>query len=222
LATIEVHLIRRRAAMESLLLGTSPLTVLVGLGGLLYGSRPQSRTPHPLASKEGSTMRQAVLCLFLLVGLLVASVPQGIALTISTDNPVGNLLLVSPPSAPEVPSSPSGWHDVPGLSTAVYSRAGDSLEITVTAEIVAPVSAWLRALVDGTAAAPDDVVYKLAGDFYDGVRSFTFVKQNVSAGRHVVQIQWLAATGTTAQIGDRTLSVNSAARVDRGYTEAVR
>src|SRR4051812_34669662 len=53
-------------------------------------------------------------------------------------NPMGNLLLVGPLSGPSIPSSPSGWNDVPGLSGAVYSRSGDNLEITITAEISGP------------------------------------------------------------------------------------
>jgi hypothetical protein len=110
----------------------------------LRGAREPGRTP--LTYKLISTVAT-------MVGLLATPAPQGLqALTIYSNNAVGNLSLVSPPSGPEVPSSPSGWNDVPGLSTAVYIRSGDNLEITVTAEIDAPGTVWLRALVDGTAA----------------------------------------------------------------------
>lgn len=144
-----------------------------------------------------------------LVITLLSSQTQ--ALSIYKDNAMGNLSLVSPPSGPEISSSPSGWNDVPGLSTAVYSRQGDNLEIAVTAEVQASDRVFFRALVDGAAALPDDVVYKSPGDFFDGVRSFTFIKKNLSKGKHLVRIQWFADPGTTARIGDRTLSANSAA-----------
>lgn len=161
-----------------------------------------------LSLARASTAFQAVA--FLLPLALLS--PQIQALSIYKHNAMGNLSLVSPPSGPEISSSPSGWNDVPGLSTAVYSRSGDNLEITVTAEVDASGRVFFRALVDGAAALPDDVVYKWPGDFFDGVRSFTFIKKNRSKGKHLVQIQWLADPDTTARIGDRTLSVNSAAR----------
>lgn len=133
------------------------------------------------------------------------------ALPMYHDNAVGNLALISPQSGPDIPISPKGWNDVPGLNGLVYSRAGDNLEIAVTAEINGPGTVHLRALVDGAAAAPSDVAYKFTGDVFDGVRSFTFVKQQVSAGSHLIQIQWIVQPGATAAIGDRTLSINSAA-----------
>jgi M6 family metalloprotease-like protein len=140
----------------------------------------------------------------------------------------GGLSVVAALSGPEVsiclpgrPCSGDVWKDVPGLSTSVHSRAGDNLAITVSGEIDAPATVWFRALIDGTAASPSDVTFKTMGDFSDGVRSFTFIRVNVSSGRHVVQIQWFAhqtwpsrddgpPPGTTPQIGDRTLTVLSA------------
>jgi len=67
---------------------------------------------------------------------------------------------------------------------------------------------WFRALVDGAVAQPSDVQFKAGSENFDGVRSFTFVQPNVSAGQHLVEIQWL--TGSQASIRDRTLSVFSA------------
>lgn len=156
--------------------------------------------------RESTALKAAAL----LLPLALLS-PQIQALSIYKDNAMGNLSLVSPPSGPEISSSPSGWNDVPGLSTAVYSRSGDNLEITVTAEVYGEGRVFFRALVDGGAASPDDVVYKSPGDFFDGVRSFTFIKKNLSKAKHLVQIQWFADPDTTARIGDRTLSADSAA-----------
>lgn len=137
--------------------------------------------------------------------------PEAKALSIYTDNLVGNLSIVAPPEGPPVSNSPGIWVDVPGLSTGVYSHAGDNLAITVSAEIFTASSVWLRALVDGEPVAPSDVVFKQGGENFDGVRSFTFVKNNVLGGKRLVQIQWLTASDVNAQIRDRSLTVNSAA-----------
>lgn len=161
------------------------------------------------------------------LGLLFAAVLGNLVNPYATAQPAGGLSVVSAVSgvvsmcAPGRACGGDVWKDVPGLSTSVHSRAGDNLAISVSAEIMAPANVMFRALVDGTPASPSDVVFKLAGDYFDGVRSFTFVRGNVADGRHVVQIQWSAHqtwsssdTGpgpdTTPQIGDRTLTVNSA------------
>jgi len=95
------------------------------------------------------------------------------------------------------------------LSSGVASSDGDNLEITVSAEMYqAGGSVWFRALVDGEVADPSDVVFKSGSVKFDGVRCFTFIKQAVKAGQHLVEIQW--RTGTAASIRDRTLTVYSA------------
>lgn len=120
----------------------------------------------------------------------------------------GSLSVVAPPE-----SAPRGarlhvWHAVPGLSTGVASSAGDSLAITVSAEMYQQGgSVWFRALVDGQPAEPSDVVFKTGAVKFDGVRCFTFVKKDVTAGQHLVEIQWM--TGTPASVRDRTLTVYS-------------
>ena len=98
---------------------------------------------------------------------------------------------------------------VPGLSSGVASTEGDNLEIAVSAEMYQKGgSVWFRALVDGEAAEPSDVMFKTGSVEFDGVRSFTFVKKAVKVGQHLVEIQW--RTGTAAKIRDRTLTVYSA------------
>lgn len=121
---------------------------------------------------------------------------------------LGNLSVVAPPEGPPVSSVPGQWVNVPGLSTAVHSGPGDNLAITVSAEAFGTSGVLVRALVDGETGAPRDVIF---GANWDGVRSFTFVKNNVRAGKHIVQIQWSSDPGVTAQMRDRSLIVKSAA-----------
>jgi hypothetical protein len=100
------------------------------------------------------------------------------------------------------------WNVVPGLCTGVATTDGDNLEITVSAEMYqAGGSVWFRSLVDGEVAEPSDVMFKSGSVNFDGVRCFTFIKQNVTAGQHLIEIQW--RTGTAASIRDRTLTVYS-------------
>jgi len=122
---------------------------------------------------------------------------------------LGSMSAVAPPEAAPRPARLDIWNAVPGLSSGVASLEGDNLEITVSGEMYQKGGAvWFRALVDGEVAAPSDVVFKSGSVEFDGVRTFTFVKPAVTAGQHLVEIQW--RTGTTAKIRDRTLTVYSA------------
>lgn len=90
-----------------------------------------------------------------------------------------------------------------GIITADYA----ALKITFCGEVEASGSArvFVRALVDGQTAAPSDVVFA-AGPF-KGTRSFNFVQENLRAGGHWVEIQWMVDPGGTAFIGDASLSL---------------
>jgi len=138
----------------------------------------------------------------------------GVALPEFVDSPesqnVGTVSVVAPPEAAPVKNNPGVWILVPGLATSVYSRGGDNLEITVTAEMIANGTVWFRSLVDGSAAQPTDVHFKMGSANFDGTRSFTFVQSAVAAGEHIVEIQWYTPFGASAQVRDRTLNVNSA------------
>lgn len=119
---------------------------------------------------------------------------------------VANLCVVAPAEGPLRHARLHVWHEVPGLSTAISSSAGDNLEISVCAEMWQQGgSVWFRALVDGEPVEPSDVVFKTGATMFDGVRSFTFVQSNVSAGQHIVEIQW--RSGTKVSIRDRVLTV---------------
>src|SRR5690349_4468707 len=151
-------------------------------------------------------MRQAtrlLVAVTLLVGCFDPEVPEtagpdggadeetvAAPLLVTPDNPLGNLTLVARPDGQSEINvdGASVWHGVgqgwgtghDGMSAVVWSRAGDNLEIDVSADISAIGSVWLRVLVDGVVAQPSDVLFKNGGS--GGVRSFRFVTSNVSAG----------------------------------------
>jgi M6 family metalloprotease-like protein len=119
-----------------------------------------------------------------------------------------SLCMVAPPEAAPVKGRLNRWAAVDGLATAVMCRAGDNLEITVSAEIYqATGSVWMRAVVDGIVAQPSDVQFKTGNLEFDGVRSFTFVQPNMSKGQHLVEIQM--NSGSEFSIRDRVLTVSS-------------
>jgi M6 family metalloprotease-like protein len=90
----------------------------------------------------------------------------------------------------------------------IAAALDSKLEITFSAEAYASAGKrmFVRALVDGQAANPSDVVFAEEG--FTGTCSFTFTKENVAVGAHSVQIQWLVDAGGTAYVGDRTLTLN--------------
>lgn len=137
-----------------------------------------------------------------------AAEPQ--ALQVDAENPLGNVAVIGPFER-AVRSNPGVWSQIPGLSTGVWSRAGDALEITVSGESFDAQNLWLRAVVDGVVASPSFVRFRTTADTRGGSRTFTFVQTNVSAGQHIVEVQWFSSLGTSAQLRDRALTVLSAA-----------
>jgi hypothetical protein len=121
----------------------------------------------------------------------------------------GGLSVVAAPSGPDVTTTSDTFSDIPGMISSVVTAENGNLAITFSAEANTSGSErmFVRALVDGQAAQPSDVVLVAAAD--TGTRSFTFVEQNLEAGAHTVQIQWLVDAGGTAFAGDRTLSLFS-------------
>jgi M6 family metalloprotease-like protein len=134
----------------------------------------------------------------------------------------GNLSVVSVPEAQEIKVRGSQWITIPGLATGVGSVEGDHLEISVSIEIAQPGgTTWIRALIDGIAAEPNDVAFKTGSVQSDGVRSFTFVQHNMKSGQHLVEIQMLTSANTTVK--DRVLTVHSGSPLqgwDRVVTRA--
>ena len=133
---------------------------------------------------------------------------HSLAVSASPDSPErGALTVVAAPSGPDVSTAAQSWQGVPHLSTNIMTAAGADLALTVSAEASAASNGrvFLRALIDGQPAAPSDVVF-VAGAFR-GTRSFTFTANDLGAGTHNVQIEWLVDDGSTGYFGDRTLIV---------------
>lgn len=101
------------------------------------------------------------------------------------------------------------------LSAGILTADHADLKITFSAEIeaIGPGRVALRAVVDDEVASPSDVVV-VSGAGFTGVRSFTFVKPNLAAGGHWVEIQWKTDAGTTAYIGDASLALFSTSALD--------
>ena len=123
-------------------------------------------------------------------------------------DPAGNLSLASSrPGFPDPQNERSVWRDLDRLSTGVWSNAGDALQISVSVGVSGKGSVYLRALVDGQAAEPSDIELFMAGAATTSERSFTFIVPSVTAGFHLVRIQWLSGDSYTAH--GRSLAVRS-------------
>jgi hypothetical protein len=137
------------------------------------------------------------------------------ALGLYIPNPQGNLSIVTPPESAWVPKrDPGAWRTIDALSGLAHAHQGDSLEISVSAELETPNSdVFFRALVDGKVAAPTDTLFEPTdAGTWDGVRSFRFVQTDLKEGPHVVEVQWLGG-GDGPRIRDRTLSLNTASPI---------
>lgn len=125
------------------------------------------------------------------------------------------------PSGPEVSTTSTSFVDIPfdvhdeqqreKMGCGIITEANSKLRITFCGEArVTPGSRmFVRALVDGQPAKPSDVVFA-SGDL-GGTHAFTFVHEIIIAGGHWIQIQWRTDSGGTAFMGDRTLTLCSAA-----------
>jgi M6 family metalloprotease-like protein len=131
------------------------------------------------------------------------------ALSVYTDPKGGNLSLTGLAASAWIPNEQGVWSDVPGLGTVIRAQAGDNIQINVDAEVKSTANVWFRALIDGAAALPTDVVFKLAGDAFDGPHQFSFIQTGLAVGPHIVTVQWLTNAGTAASVKARSLSVNT-------------
>lgn len=120
--------------------------------------------------------------------------------------PQGGLVVKAAPSGPDKTTNSVNFIDIPDLNAAIATAANSNLKITLSGEVnTVNGRMFVRALVDGQVANPSDVVFAIGG--FAGTRAFTFTKDNLAAGQHVVQIQWSTDAGGTAHIGDRTLTL---------------
>lgn len=122
--------------------------------------------------------------------------------------PDGGLSVKAAASGPSKEFTAYWWADIPDMGCDIATAAGAKLEITFGGEVFTSAGKrmFVRALVDGQPASPSDVV--LTAESFTGVRSFTFTKEDLTAGPHEVRMQWLIDAGGTASVGDRTLVVN--------------
>ncbi|MCI0540339.1 MAG: hypothetical protein L0Z50_34485 [Verrucomicrobiales bacterium] len=116
----------------------------------------------------------------------------------------GSLRVFTPPSGPSISTTAGVWTDVPGLSGDIRTKSGESLAISVSAEsyVTGGGTMFLRALVDGPAAKPTDVLF--AKGSKPQCRLMNFGLPTPAPGLHNVRIQWLAQEGG-AFLGDRSL-----------------
>lgn len=128
-----------------------------------------------------------------------------------------HIYTIAAPSGPDISTSSSSFQDITHMAMSTDLAQPGDLIITFNAEaeITPGKRMFLRALVDGQAAQPSDVVF-CASPFY-GTRSFTFSAPGLAAGPHTVVMQWLVDAGATGYLGDRTLSVG---RIDQATLAA--
>jgi hypothetical protein len=117
------------------------------------------------------------------------------------------VMAVIAPSGPDVTTASSGWVAVPQMRANVTIREASDLSMGFCAEtgVTNAKRMFVRALLDGQPAAPSDVVFAVGWGL--GTNCFNFVKKNVSAGPHVVLLQWRVDSGGEAHLGDRTFQV---------------
>jgi M6 family metalloprotease-like protein len=124
---------------------------------------------------------------------------------------IGQLAVASAPASDNQTTSSPGWVDVPALTTTVTT--GDVRDFKITLSAVAAAGngrLFVRALVDGAATDPGDVLFDSAPNpNHRGARSFTFKKWDVPAGVHTVKVQWMTDPGGEVGFGARSLAVSA-------------
>lgn len=115
------------------------------------------------------------------------------------------MVIVTPPSGPNLTHDQNVWVDIPGLSGSVYADAGEMLIATISAEslVSSGHSLFVRALVNGAPALPSDVLF--ARGIHPQARSMTFGLPNMGPGLHDVRFQWRVQEGGLATLGDRSM-----------------
>ncbi|MCP4201646.1 MAG: hypothetical protein GY769_06895 [bacterium] len=118
------------------------------------------------------------------------------------------LKLTAAPSGPDKETTSTGFVPVPHMFSKFSCDGHSDLQITFSAEVetAAGKRMFARALVDGQPADPSDVVFARGG--FTGTHAFTFTKEDVHKGSHVVEIQWHTDPGGKAFVGDRTLTIS--------------
>lgn len=130
---------------------------------------------------------------------------------VKAQNSERKLVLKAAPSGPDKILKSRDWSNIPDLSVEVTTAENGQITATVSVEVIAvSKKMFVRIIVDNSPALPSSVVFVAeTTSFASGVRSFTFVKGGLSAGKHSVSAQCSIDVNGVAQIGDRTLAILS-------------
>jgi len=111
------------------------------------------------------------------------------------------------PSGPDESTTSSSFTNIPDMTANLTVPSAGDLVFTLSGEAESTTGKrmFVRAVLDGQATNPSDVVF--ADGSYTGVHAFTFIAKNVQAGAHTLEMQWLVDGGGTAYIGDRSLMI---------------
>jgi len=143
--------------------------------------------------------------LFLIIPALLCAEARASRFDLQT---AGQVVVHSKSGAPWITSTSGAWADMPGMKGAVtLPRGGDlSIAVSLEGEISAGSTTALsiRALVGGQLVAPYevDILARMNGG---RAGTYTFYKKGLSAGTHLVKIQWRVIGGGMARLGDRSM-----------------
>ena len=124
--------------------------------------------------------------------------------------PQAELFIKTAPMGPILAMANEDYMDLPELSIRFSTDTDSTLAVTFCAEVQANPggSMWARVLVNGEPVSPDEVLMcntLLTAEPSWGAYSFTFIKDDLEAGIHTVEIE-LAVPGG-GSIGKRTLII---------------
>jgi len=127
-----------------------------------------------------------------------------------SEAPQAELFTRTAPMGPILAMANEDYTDLPELSIRFSTDANSTLAVTFCAQVQANPggSMWARVLVNGEPVSPDEVLMcntLLTAEPSWGAHSFTFIKDDLEAGIHTVEIE-LAVPGG-GSIDKRTLIV---------------
>ncbi len=156
-------------------------------------------------------MKQALLVIILIVSMVGQITPAISAApgeeAAPTDLQPAGVVVVSPPSGPDVTTTGNTWNQIPKMKTRIATPLAGDLIVTFCAEADAiGGNLWLRITDNNVSLTPSDVVFSSGTN--GASHCFTFVKNNAPAGFHVIRAEWNAGSPTTTgSMGDRTMTI---------------
>ncbi len=107
-------------------------------------------------------------------------------------------------------NSQTGWSSIPDMKATINIVSTSYVTVTFSAHAWTSSTMgrmWVRALFDGIAFSPSDVIFVQGGPY--GAVSFTFHGLTTVSGTHTIQMQWYGDAMYTASLGNRSLVVHS-------------